>query len=70
VRSGVIEAEMIAAASDPLARERISSSIPMQRLGRPNEVAQAISWLLSDKASLVTGAHLNVGGGFMVAGWS
>jgi NAD(P)-dependent dehydrogenase (short-subunit alcohol dehydrogenase family) len=54
-----------------LARERISSSIPMQRLGRPNEVAQAISWLLSDKASLVTGAHLNVGGGgFMVAGWS
>ena len=71
VRPGVIETDMIAAAaSDPSARERISASIPMQRLGRPNEVAQAISWLLSDKASLVTGAHLNVGGGgFMVAGW-
>jgi len=72
VRPGVIETDMTAAGlRDPAARERISASIPMQRLGRPDEVARAIGWLLSDHASLVTGAHLNVGGGgFMVAGWS
>ena len=72
VRPGVIETEMIAErAREPAARERNTASIPMQRLGRPEEVAEAIGWLLSDKASLVTGAHLNIsGGGFMVAGWN
>jgi NAD(P)-dependent dehydrogenase (short-subunit alcohol dehydrogenase family) len=35
----------------------------MQRYGDPSEVAHAIVWLLSDKASYVTGAHVNVGGG-------
>ena len=44
-------------------RAEIEATIPMQRYGDPDEVAQAIVWLLSDKASYVTGAHLNVGGG-------
>jgi NAD(P)-dependent dehydrogenase (short-subunit alcohol dehydrogenase family) len=37
---------------------------PMNRLGRPEEVANAICWLLSDEASFVTGHILNVDGGF------
>jgi NAD(P)-dependent dehydrogenase (short-subunit alcohol dehydrogenase family) len=46
-------------------RERVMRSaadIPLGRPGRPEEVAEAIAWLLSDKASLVTGAILNVMG--------
>jgi len=35
----------------------------MQRYGTPTEVAETIVWLLSDKASFVSGAHVNVGGG-------
>jgi NAD(P)-dependent dehydrogenase (short-subunit alcohol dehydrogenase family) len=35
---------------------------PLGRAGRPEEVAEAIVWLLSEKASLVTGAVLNVMG--------
>jgi len=41
----------------------VSSSIPMQRGGQVEEVAHAILWLLSDEASYVTGACLDVAGG-------
>jgi NAD(P)-dependent dehydrogenase (short-subunit alcohol dehydrogenase family) len=37
---------------------------PMQRVGKTEEVANAICWLLSDEASFVTGHVLNVDGGF------
>jgi NAD(P)-dependent dehydrogenase (short-subunit alcohol dehydrogenase family) len=46
-------------------RERVmrsASDTPLGRAGRPEEVAESIAWLLSDKASLVTGAILNVMG--------
>ena len=42
----------------------ISAMHPMNRLGKPEEVANAICWLLSDEASFVTGHVLNVDGGF------
>lgn len=40
------------------------STYPMGRLGRPNEVAEAILWLASDAASFVTGQALSVDGGY------
>lgn len=50
-------------------RRRVEASIPMGRIGQPQEVAALIVWLLSAEASFVTGAHVNVGGGgFQVAG--
>ena len=49
-------------------RRRVEATIPMKRLGRPEEIAEAIVWLLSDSASFVTGACLDAsGGGFLVA---
>lgn len=37
---------------------------PMNRLGKPEEVANAICWLLPDEAAFVTGHILSVDGGF------
>jgi NAD(P)-dependent dehydrogenase (short-subunit alcohol dehydrogenase family) len=69
VRPGVTLTDMVAAIRDDPARQAaVAASIPMQRVGRPEEVAEAIVWLLSDKASFVTGTHLNVGGGGFVIG--
>lgn len=42
---------------------RIVASIPMARAGLPEETAEAVLWLLSGKASFVTGALLDVAGG-------
>jgi NAD(P)-dependent dehydrogenase (short-subunit alcohol dehydrogenase family) len=42
---------------------RVAPTTPMRRAGRPEEVAEAAVWLLSDKASYVTGADIVVAGG-------
>ncbi len=63
VRPGIIDTELHASGGQPDRVERFSPLIPMCRGGTSNEVAEAIAWLCSDKASYVTGALLDIGGG-------
>lgn len=63
VRPGVIDTDIHASGGQPNRAVELRRVIPMQREGAPDEVARAILWLLSDEASYVTGAVLNVSGG-------
>lgn len=49
--------------ADPQREALLAASHPMGRLGKPGEIAAAVSWLLSDEASFVTGIGLPVDGG-------
>ena len=62
VSPGVIDTG-IHADAEPQRREAALASIPMQRAGRPDEVAKAVLWLASEEASYITGTVLAVAGG-------
>lgn len=63
VRPGFIYTDMHADGGEPGRVDRVRELIPMKRGGTPEEVAQAIVWLLSDKASYVTGSFIDLAGG-------
>lgn len=52
--------------ADEQIRQRMTSPIPMGRVGAPLEAAEAILWLCSDAASYVTGVTLPVDGGYII----
>lgn len=63
VRPGYITTEIHADGGEAGRVERVGPSLPMRRGGSPEEVAEAILWLLGDKASFTTGTFIEMGGG-------
>ncbi|MDX7998513.1 SDR family oxidoreductase [Xenorhabdus sp. Reich] len=63
VRPGGIYTDIHADGGEPYRVDRIAKNFPMQRGGTPEEVANAIIWLLSDEASFVTGSFTDLCGG-------
>ena len=63
VRPAFIYTDMHADGGEPKRVDRIKASLPMKRGGHPDEVANAILWLLSDEASYATGTFIELAGG-------
>jgi NAD(P)-dependent dehydrogenase (short-subunit alcohol dehydrogenase family) len=63
VRPGLIDTEIHASGGQPDRAARLGAATPLGRAGRADEIAGAVLWLLSDEASYVTGALLDVAGG-------
>jgi NAD(P)-dependent dehydrogenase (short-subunit alcohol dehydrogenase family) len=62
IRPGMVDTPIHAKAGQADRVKEFAAKTPLGRAGRPEEVGEAIVWMLSDKASLVTGAILNVMG--------
>ncbi len=52
--------------NDPAKKQELLAEIPLKRIGNPDDVANAVAWLVSDEASYVTGTTLFVDGGMMI----
>ena len=63
VAPGLIDTEIHARGGRPERVAQITPMVPMGRIGTPDEVTEAVMWLLSAAASYVTGAVLDVSGG-------
>ncbi|NWC62762.1 SDR family oxidoreductase [Cedecea sp. P7760] len=63
VRPGFIYTEMHASGGEAGRVDRVKTALPMQRGGQPEEIAETIVWLLSEKASYVTGTFIDAAGG-------
>ena len=65
VAPGFIDTDMTAAMTDK-AREATLANIPLKRMGRPEDVANAVLFLVSDQAAYITGQVVNVDGGMVM----
>jgi NAD(P)-dependent dehydrogenase (short-subunit alcohol dehydrogenase family) len=63
IRPGLIDTEIHASGGEPDRAHRLAHMVPMKRVGAAEEIANAVMWLMSDDASYVTGATLDVSGG-------
>jgi NAD(P)-dependent dehydrogenase (short-subunit alcohol dehydrogenase family) len=60
---GLIDTEMVRATIDDARCDAYARSFPIPRLGRPEEVAELVAFLASDRAAYITGASLDINGG-------
>ncbi|WP_028670443.1 SDR family oxidoreductase [Saccharospirillum impatiens] len=63
VRPGLIHTGIHADGGEPGRVERLRDRIPMQRGGKPEEIAEAILWLVSERSSYCTGSMIDLAGG-------
>jgi NAD(P)-dependent dehydrogenase (short-subunit alcohol dehydrogenase family) len=63
IRPGLIDTDIHASGGEPDRAHRLAHMVPMKRVGSAEEIANAIVWLMSDDASYVTSAILDVSGG-------
>jgi len=63
VRPGIVETDIHASGGQPDRARQLAPQIPIGRAGTADEVAEAVLWLLSEKASYVAGTVFNVSGG-------
>jgi len=63
VRPGFIYTEMHGSGGEPDRVDRLKEFVPLKRGGQPEEVAAAISWLVSSESSYTTGSFIDVSGG-------
>lgn len=63
VRPGFIYTEMHASGGEPNRVDRLKTKIPLQRGGHPEEIAEAILWLASEKSAYMTGGFIDLTGG-------
>ncbi len=63
VRPGLIETEIHDDMGDKERLARLGPTVPLGRTGKPEEVAEAVLWLLSPQASYVTDSYVDIGGG-------
>jgi NAD(P)-dependent dehydrogenase (short-subunit alcohol dehydrogenase family) len=68
IAPGVIDTDLIRTHMKPEVREMVIKDIPLGRLGDTAEVAKAAAFLASDDASYITGATLDINGGFWIGG--
>ena len=62
VRPGIIHTDIHASGGDPDRVSKLASTVPLQRGGQPEEIAETILWLLGPQSSYVSGALLDAGG--------
>jgi NAD(P)-dependent dehydrogenase (short-subunit alcohol dehydrogenase family) len=63
VAAGTVRTAIHELSGVPDRPDRVASAIPLGRPGEPEEIAEAVAWLLGDAASFTTGAILRVAGG-------
>ena len=65
VAPGFIDTEMTASLSDRV-KDSFLQQVPLGRIGKPEDVAEAVYWLCSDAANYITGQTIHVNGGMFM----
>lgn len=63
VQAGTVDTEIHAKTGNPNRPAMVAATSPLRRVGQPQDIAEAVLWLASDKAKYATGTILRVGGG-------
>src|SRR3712207_5175503 len=63
VAPGVVRTRIHADAGDAARQDRVGAAVPLRRPAEPEEVADAIAWLLSERAGYITGSTIELSGG-------